>query len=239
MISFKQLFGQKNTDIKKFCVLAPFYDQQLLKVLGVPKLRKGTIYASGNSEHLSLIHTRMGATFLGDAVLYLEDSPCQYLVLLGACGATGAGQDHLDIGQLTTPRGSYAVDSFSQTLSRQTIPPAFFPADNELLDLTFRLSQGQVRSVEACCSFASFALEPEYSGYFERHKINILDMETAALFQAATVTQKKAAALLYVTDILNVKHAHRAWSVLDKIKIQKASQKAGTLLKGIAQHLAP
>ena len=57
----------------------------MLEEFGINKFHKGKPYGSGLQEHFTLIYTGMGSTLLGDAVMYLKDSPCQNLILFGAC----------------------------------------------------------------------------------------------------------------------------------------------------------
>ena len=222
---FKQLFGEKPENIKPFCLLAPFYSPDLLRALKIPRLKKGTLYACGQNDELSFIHTRIGPTFLGDAVLYLKKTPCRDLVLLGACGAVSA-EHGIDLGTLLIPSGCYAIDSFAEAASGINRDVPFYKSDAVLTEALILQAGSDGQPVKASASFASFYLETQYCDYFLKKEIAVVDLETAALFQTAALTGKRAAAVLYVTDMLNVHHPFRAWSSEEKARLRNAAQKA-------------
>ena len=233
---FKQLFGDEPTTIQSFCLLAPFYNTELLRILKIPRLEHGTLYACGHNDDLTFIHTRIGPTFLGDAVLYLEKTPCQYLVLLGACGAVSA-ESGTELGSLIFPAGSYAMDSFSGILSGGTAAFPFHKSDAALTEALAHQAGSSAQRVQAGASFASFYLESRYYDYFLKKKISVVDMEMAALFQTAALTGKKSAAALYVSDVLNVSHPFREWSESEKNLLRNASHEAARVILRTARHL--
>ncbi|MFA5261338.1 MAG: hypothetical protein WC450_08935 [Candidatus Omnitrophota bacterium] len=233
---FPILFGENPEAIKPFCLLAPFYSATLLDTLKIPRLKQGTLYACGHNHDLTFIHTRIGPTFLGDAVLYLEKTPCQNLVLLGACGAISVTPG-MELGTMIFPAGSYAMDSFSTVLSQAKTDFPFYKSDAALTEALFHQAGGTGQRVTAGASFASFYLETQYHDLFLEKKIEIIDMETAALFQTATITGKKAAAVLYVSDIVNVSHPFRQWSRAEKRLLREASQEAASIILRTAHQI--
>jgi hypothetical protein len=228
MITFKRLFGQEEHDIKPLCVLVPFLRKELLRDLGIGSWHAGNPYASGNSRDLTLVLTRPGAGWLGDAVLGLKPSPCRDIVLFGACGLT-ANTAGPGIGGLVAPATGHALDSFSALLSGEENFPRF-PARSSLRKELLALSR-KIHPVGNCASLASVLLEPRYKDYFAERKITALDMETAALFQAARRIRRNGAALLVVTDLLDQSHPYRTWTARDKTAITTAFRTGAALLR--------
>ncbi|HOY10262.1 MAG TPA: hypothetical protein PLB05_09350 [Candidatus Omnitrophota bacterium] len=226
---FRELFGEDPQAIKPFCLLAPFYSAAILDILRIPRLKQGTLYACGHNHDLTFIHTRIGPTFLGDAVLHLEKTPCQNLTLLGACGATSMTPG-MELGTPIFPSGSYAMDSFSAVLSKTKTNFPFYKSDAALTEDLFHHNGGAGQRVSAAASFSSFYLETQYRDLFLKKGIEVVDMETAALFQAAALTGKKAGAVLYVTDILDISHPFRHWSRAEKRLLQEASRQAASII---------
>ena len=81
MISFKNLFGVQPEEVQKNCVISPFLTKGLTDCLHVEELSKGKPYSAGQSDHFTFIHTQIGAPKVGDAVLYLEETACENIIL--------------------------------------------------------------------------------------------------------------------------------------------------------------
>ncbi|HPB68263.1 MAG TPA: hypothetical protein PLT76_05520 [Candidatus Omnitrophota bacterium] len=233
---FKQIFGEDQDAIKPFCLLAPFYNAGLLQAFKIPRLKQGWLYACGHNTELTFIHTRMGPAYLGDAVLHLEKTPVRNLVLLGACGAVSI-KPGMELGAIIIPSGSYAMDSFSSLLAQDMSRVSVHKSDEGLSETLWDQNSGPGQRVAAAASFASFYLETHYQDYLLQQGIDIVDMETAALFQAAALTRKKAAAILYVSDILPVSHPFRPWSREEAQVINTASLKAAETVMRAARQI--
>ena len=134
MSEFFSIFGIEEQQIKKNCVLAPFKSKNLLDHLSIGHLEKGRLYITGSNPAFTLITTGIGSALLGDAVLYLKDTPCENIILLGPCGLlkrTGG----MDIGSLVIPSECYAFDSFIQMLSNSGSGRDVFYPDKILFEI--------------------------------------------------------------------------------------------------------
>ncbi|MFA5087504.1 MAG: hypothetical protein WC552_00555 [Candidatus Omnitrophota bacterium] len=229
MNEFEAVFGVKESRIKKICVLTPYLTKGLIRNFDATPSHKGRLCSIASAPHFSLICTGIGSRAIGDAVLYLEKTPCQYILFLGSCGAfrkTAA----LDIGSLVIPRESFSFESFSQVLLKDFSSYTMSYPDEELL----RLSQTKkyfrdFRTVTGA-TFGSLKLEAENIHFLTGIGVDIIDLECSALYHAAHFIQKKAAAFLYVTDIIGQKPFY---SPLAKSESQLISLAERTVIQGI------
>ncbi|MEI8176383.1 MAG: hypothetical protein WCG78_05905 [Candidatus Omnitrophota bacterium] len=236
---FERLFGIKSSQVKKRCVLLPIATKEMITAFGVGDMKRGKIYAAGESGAITIIRTGMGPAFVGDAVLYLKESPCEEVVLFGSCGAVSA-KNGLDIGSLASPAKCYALDSFHATLSicgggSRTAPAdtnICYPDKEESVALLKEGVSEEVCSV-TCATVGSLKLEEEMGEWFAARQIDVVDMECAAFFTAAHHTGLKAAALLYVSDILHKKPYYMPSNSADQKKRARAIARAADLLHSI------
>jgi purine-nucleoside phosphorylase len=230
---FKHLFGHGPQEIRKTCLLMPMLPKGILPALGIKNFIRGRIYASGSNRFLTLIQTGVGASFLGDAVLELLPTPCQNLIIFGSCGIiqqTAA----LQIGSLIIPSKSYALESFSQLLiPKISLPQPIYP-DRELLKLFLKHCAQHYVPQANCIAFGSLKLEDNFKEFFLRNNIEIVDMESAALFSAAKHINRKALALFYATDILGIKPFFSPRSISERTSIQMAISKGINLIKSFS-----
>ncbi|MBU4458080.1 MAG: hypothetical protein KJ902_04985 [Candidatus Omnitrophica bacterium] len=210
MTKFKTLFGIKETDVKNTCLLLPLIKKDMLHGLCIERLSRGRLYASGNNSSFTIIHTGVGAGLLGDAALYLENTKCQNIIVFGSCGLVDE-IDNLNIGSLVSPSLSYSLESFTEMLSGYSKWESHKP-DKKLLEY---LINNKVKKV-TCASLGSLKLEEGYIDIFKEKNIDVADMECAALFSAVRCIKKKAAALFYVTDIINKKPFYRNLTTEDQ-----------------------
>jgi len=228
MSHFKQLFGLSPNEIKETCIIAPFIPKKSLKLFEINELTKGQFYSSGNTDQWTLIKTGVGATFVGDAVLYLEETNVKCLFFIGACGIVDQ-QLSLGLGSLVSPSKCFALESFTQILKhedRKIIES--FP--DESLASSLKLYHRDIKDT-SCISFGSIKLENDYVQLFELLKVGVIDMECAAFYLAAQSIQRKAAALLYVTDILKDKPLFSHLTDRDSQKINEGQKLSVNVLK--------
>lgn len=226
---FKALFGIGQEEIKETCVIVPFFSKDIIDGFKVSCISRGILYSAWQNDGLSLIITKMGAGFIGDAVLYLKDTKCKKLVFFGSCGALGST---FKIGDTVLIKKALSQDSFVNMLLKRKTQDVFYP-DKQLLD---RFSPGFVKA--NCLSVGSLKLEEEYIKILRNSTIDLVDMETSAFFLASKYIRKKAVSFLYVTDILktnpyyntfhkqnieelkNIAHtaSHRVFDALQKLR---------------------
>ncbi len=198
MDKFQRLFGIKNTQIKKHCLILPLIPKGVLNEFKVEKLQRGKLYACGSSDDFSVIHTGMNAGLVGDAVLYLKDGPCKKIVLFGSCGLISQNSG-LNIGSLVAPFKCYSRESFSSMLLDPDKPARAFCANRDLFKVLLKISKAKEVT---CVSVSSLKLEEEMLNIFRRKLIEVADMECSAFFSASAFTGIKAAALFYISDII-------------------------------------
>jgi purine-nucleoside phosphorylase len=190
---FKTLFGIEQDSIKETCIVTPFYSKAVIEELKVKDISNGLIYTTGYSDKFSFIITKMGAGFVGDAVLYLKNTKCKNIIFFGSCGAV---DKTLKIGDAVLVDKAYSQDSFVNMLNKKNITECYHP-DKELIQ-KYSLTLPKAN----CLSVASLKMEEEYLSESGKSDIGIVDMEAAAFLAAAEHSSLKAVCLLYVTDIL-------------------------------------
>lgn len=215
MTKFETIFGIKESEIKDTCILMPLVPKGALNNFGVKDLFRGKIYTSGNAENFTLINTGIGASFTGDAVLYLSNTNCKNLILFGSCGLVkshgGPG-----LGSLVTPVECYAMESFTNLLFKNYDFKPFFP--DKLLIESFLNNNKHILRVN-CATLGSLKLEEENANFFLEKDIRVVDMECSAFFSAAAHKHLKAMALLYISDIINEKPFYTESLPEDKVKL--------------------
>jgi len=201
MGKFKALFGIKESEIKRNCIITPLITKDIIKYFGLRNLSKGRLYNSSSSADFTLIHTGMVAGLVGDAVLYLKDTPCRNAILFGSCGLVKEKRA-LTFGSLVSPYGAYSNESFSNMLLEKKVGPGFFPANKTLYENFLKTGSNACIKKVLCSTVASLKLEEDMLKAFCKKEIDILDMECSAFFSASLSIGIKAIALFYVSDII-------------------------------------
>ena len=229
MDTFETLFGMKKTDVKKTCVLLPLLSKDVLKRIGVHRLSRGTIYSSGDSAHFTLVRTGVGPALAGDAVLYLADTRCRTIILCGSCGLVDSSRG-LQIGGLLSPTRCHAAESFTRLLEGDARGwKAYYPDKNLREQLLNAEGAGDIKSA-TCLSIGSLRLQDAMRDTIRKKAIQVVDMECASVFAAAAHTGLRAAALLYVTDIIREKPFHAELSRGDKAILTSSMENAVRIL---------
>lgn len=220
MNKFDKLFGVRAGQVRKNCVLLPCVNKDMLAGFGVKSLGRGKLYGCSNLGNFSLIHTGMSAGLVGDAVLYLKETPCENVVLFGSCGSLGK----LDIGSLVMPVKCVAQESFTEMLKGAQEPRVFYP-DNDLTEAFLQQYPDAGIKKATCLTVSSLKLEEERAQAFQDQGIDVVDMECSAFFSSARHVGLKAMSLFYVSDVVLEKPFYLPLSVQDK-KTRDASMKS-------------
>jgi len=234
---FEALFGIKESKIKKTCVLMPLVARDILLKLGIKKLSRGKLYSAANADHFTLIRTGMGTNFLGDAVLYLEDTPCENILLFGSCGSLGRSGD-LTIGSLVSPIDCYACESFSNVLQDKVEDCEVFRPDESLLEKLIKYDKKGTVKMAHCVTFASLKMEGKKLKFFSDRGIDVVDMECSALFAASDHIKRKAAALFYITDIVETHPFYEPLPAGVKTNLISSINDAVDILRGFTEVLS-
>ena len=200
---------------------------------GIIRLYKWKDKAS--TKDFTFIYTGLGSAFLGDAVLYLKDSPCQNLILFGACGLTAQTKE-LKIGSIVSPGECYAWESFSDNLFKESHNLKLSYPDKDLLNkLTVPHSWG-IKRVRGA-TLGSVNLELENLNVLKEKGIEAVDMECSAFFNAAQFIKRKAVSMLYATDIIDEKSVYAPFSPDERRLVHAARKKTADILKHFCKEL--
>lgn len=221
---FEELFGVPVSEVKKTCVLSPIPNKTLVDDLKIEIHSPGKRFQVGTAPLMTFLYTHLGAVNMGDAVLYLEKTSCENLILLGECGLL-LGHTNLDVGSLVVAQRSLALESFCLTTSGEYLKGEaflpFFVGDKKLIG---PLTQcGKDIGVEippaVCASIGSNHRKHNHTSFYKKNHIEILDMECAAFYCAADYIRRPAAAVMYVSDLIQ-----EIPSPIDSTHQQKISQ---------------
>jgi len=202
----------------------PFASGDILNGLGVKKLSRGKLYGCAHTKDFSVIHSGMGTSLTGDAVLYLKESSCMNLFLFGGCGSTGT----LVVSEVVSVSLAYEEESFSKNIFNPVHNqwPSFYP--DRTLEEAFE--KAGVLKRANCLTVSSLKLEGERLGEFKGQSIDIVDMECSAFFSAARFNKQKAVALLFVTDVVNQKPFYEERLATEKKLLQSSIKKGAHFL---------
>jgi len=215
-------------DINKTCVLLPLVPKGVLRQLRVSRLQKGSLYSSRNNGYFTVINTGMGPGLTGDAVLYLKGTPCQNLLLFGSC-ALVKEKDGLEQGGIVSPLSCYSNESFSNLLLEGGLfKEPFFP--DKILHKMLADRSGQEIKEVACATIASLKMEEDMVELFVKNGVDIVDMECSAFFSAAQHAKRKAAALLYITDVIKDKPFYGTQDPKSRLVIASSIRLAADIL---------
>lgn len=214
MNRFQSIFGIPAQNIRRTVVLLPFIQPGTLALLGIEKLQSGALYSSASTPFLSVIRTGIGASFTGDAVLYLAETAAQNILFLGTCGLIQP-VSNINTGALVIPRLSYSIESFCCILRNDYPSPLAANCDPQLAN-DARILTGLKLPDVCCASFGSLYLEEQNQPRLRALGVEVIDMECAALFLAAGKTGRRALAFLSVTDIPGEKPYYTQATSCDK-----------------------
>lgn len=194
MSDLSAYFGIEPLEIRKNCIICQVCDSMLFKNLGKAKRGSGFFSKIMNYEKATVISTKNNF-LVGDVVLQLKNTLCENIVLFGSCG--GAGD--VKIGDKFIVKKAFNFESFSEMLEMRRAPDTYYPSTILFKEFTDKNSGGALLHVK-CATTSSILLEQVYGEWFNKNKINAVDMECSSVFSAASSVNKKAIALLYVTD---------------------------------------
>ncbi|MBF0595444.1 MAG: hypothetical protein HQL22_10835 [Candidatus Omnitrophica bacterium] len=233
MEQFRQLFGIDQGSVQPNCLLLPFLPPGALAVLGISKLSRGSVFSSASIKGLTIILTGIGAGFVGDAVLYLNQTPCQNIFFVGSCGLIN-NEKGLKVGDLVLPSVAFSIESFSDILNDRiqepvTVSPDLALHSYFLKTMTISIDTG------ACVSFGSLHEEERFVPLFRKLHADVIDMECAAFFLAAHKTNKKALALIFISDILLKIRFFETMSPENKKRLSAGAEQAVAAIKNFIE----
>lgn len=206
-------FHCKPSDIRKNVILSPIWSEKNFSrhTTEIETISEGFVYdISYQGKSITYIRSGMGAPFAGDAVLALSCTPCENVIFIGSVGGL---KTSLEIGDLVLVNKSICGDGFSNYLKKPPLDASCFLTSTKpnaelssILEKTARsicdeqgitLSKGDIYSTDTI--IAQFP----HLDFIEREYDCIgIEMETSAVFNAASLVGLKAAALLQFSDVL-------------------------------------
>lgn len=212
----------------------PILSKNVLKYFGINSLAKGALYPSQSTRNLTLIRVGIGPAFTGDAALYLKNTACQNIILLGSC-ALIKEEGSLKTGSLLLADKAYNMESFSRMLSCKNLESPLFNADKKLIENLFLAGTPHIIKRVTCVTTGSLKLETEFRDLFLHNNIEAVDMECSALFSAATAIKRKSAALFYATDVIGEKSFYTPFGDHEKTAVADSIRKAAGILSEFAE----
>ncbi len=229
MTQFEVLFGIKSSRIKKNCILLPLLPKGILNEFKIDNFKRGKLYAVGDNLDFTLIHTGMGAGFVGDTVLYLKETVCRNIMLFGSCGLVMA-RNGLSIGSLVSPFKCYANESFSALLLAKKVGQSVFCAHDKLFGDFLKYGEKTGLKKVNCSTLSSLKLEEDMVDSFIESDIDVVDMECSAFFSAAKFTGLNALACFYISDIIKEKPFYLSLDTDSKSALSSAIKNAAGLV---------
>ncbi len=230
MVTFETLFGISPSEIQKTCIIAPFLTKGLTEDLRISSLQKGKPFSTGQGPSFSFIYSQIGSPLVGDAVLHLKDTPCQHVILLGACGLIRP-VSHLGLGSIVTLDKSLNLESFSKLLKKDINNLDWHYAHQNLLDRFISyVGPDNITRINGA-TLGSIKLEENFVDFFIQNKIDCVDMESSAFFSAAFHIQRKAIAVLYISDIF---HAYNVFEPVSMEYLEKMRESQRILCRMVS-----
>lgn len=203
----------KPSDIRKNVILSPTWSEKHFSryIAKIETISEGFVYdISYQGKSITYIRSGMGAPFAGDAILALSCTPCENVIFIGSVGGL---KESLVIGDLVLVNRSISGDGFSNYIEKAPLTSSSFLTSTRpnielsiLLEEIARsiceepgitLSKGDIFSIDTIV--ASFV----HLDFIEREFDCIgIEMETSAVFNAASLVGLKAAALLQLSDVI-------------------------------------
>ncbi|MGE4384385.1 MAG: hypothetical protein AB7E39_00780 [Endomicrobiaceae bacterium] len=194
MAEISYYFGIKLHEIRKVCVICPVSDHTLFSCLGKSKQYSGLFARIINYDKATIISTKNNF-LVGDIILQLKNTPCENVILFGSCGGVG----DIKISDKIIVKKVFNFESFSEMLEMKRSPDTYYPSTMLFEEFLSKSKDNDILQVK-CATTSSILLEKAYNDWFDKNKINAVDMECSLVFSAASSINRKAIALLYVTD---------------------------------------
>jgi Uridine phosphorylase len=210
----KHTIGLSSEQINEKVIIAPWWEPTSLPALG--KAAPQTLYSArikvwlieNGEEKYTYIKTGIGAPVLIDVVLALGLTKCKSIIFVGSVGSLS---EEIGIGDIVIPEFSVCGDGASRYIKRTALMnndvwgEKAYP-NKSFLDRTKKVTaeiceQNNIAwhkgyNFSADSIFAQFAHIDEIIGL----GCNVIEMETAAAFEAASMAGIPIAALFSVSD---------------------------------------
>jgi purine-nucleoside phosphorylase len=202
---FKFCFGCDPSFFTETAVITPVFPLRRFKEYGeAVKDFKGRVYSGAvlkrGNGNVTVIHCGVGDRLTGDAVLLLENTPVRNLIFAGSCG----GLKDCRIGDIVLCEKAFNGEGFSRywakdfEMEKVLDSGSLIPADEEFTERAraFSSKAGDIFTIGSLV-----AEEKGDVGKIEKKGFIGIDLELSAVYKAARVIGRKAAGLLFVSDL--------------------------------------
>jgi hypothetical protein len=222
---FRELFGLDPAAVGETCVLIPFARKNILSGLGVGKFNRGLLYSAASGGLCTVILTRIGPVFAGDAVLALAETSCREVIFLGTCGLIPPGGGR-EIGSLVCPSLWYARESFTELVRGDDSSGVVISPDPKLRLSLLRAGGLEDEKGPTGISFGSLRLQEELLPVWRGRVVEVVDLESAAVLSAASRIGIRAVSLLAVSDIVGLRPYYQILSPEEERRLREALDRA-------------
>lgn len=234
MNTIERLFGVNADEIKEDVIITPFLNLEYFARGTKPKKTKGFLFEVLTQKQFSVVKTGVGASFVGDAVMYLGETPCKRIYFIGSCASLSPHE----VGDTIVAEKALACESFTEVLHTHTDDCSFVVPKHNLADEFFEFcrsksgedNQEQQIKTASLASLGSLSLQHTVLGSLQQRGVGGVDMEASAFFSAANSLFLSCLGLFYVTDTIDQKLFFRNLSVEERKTIKTARQRTIELL---------
>lgn len=212
----QQVLGVSADEINERVIIAPWWKPEVFDNLGYEKTFLNNsddadinVWSIKTDDYnITYIQTGIGAPVLSDAVLALGGTKCYKAIFVGSVGAL---DDNISIGDIVIPKLSICGDGMSRYLKGSPLKDndAFgevsYP-DKEMYEVlksstkTICEENNIKWHVGTTFSIDTIVAQFAYIDEILQMDCNVIEMETAAAFRAASIVNIKLAALFSVSD---------------------------------------
>ena len=224
MDTFQKLYGISRSRIKRHCIISPLNESFLFSGLSIGNTHKGFFFRATETRFATILSPRFNL-LAGDCVLGLEGSLCEYIYLFGSCGALPG----MRIGDRVMVTKAYNFESFSDMLRGKPARRGICP-DARLSGEIKAFFKNAINRFVACATVNSLLLEERYAGIFKKMGVSCVDMESSLVLNAAAHRGKKAAVLMYVSDIIGKKPLYNGLRPREQQHVEQSRKALAGLL---------
>jgi len=187
----KKLFGKRKNLLKDICILTPL---PVKFFSDVKNLKKGFLYSTGDIKNISIVFSKMGQTFIGDAVMYLKNTKINKFIFIGLCGSV---YKNLKIGEITVPSKTFSFESYTDILEKKLNKKIYKP------NFDFKKHIGIKNFKKSTnITFSSFYFEKKYLNFFKELKIDTVELELSSFFSSTKLAKKQNIGFLIISDYI-------------------------------------
>jgi len=239
---FNFCYNASPKDLPETVIITPFIPLKTFSDKScVTKTFKGSLFSGiitkVKSRPFAVIFTGMGDRLAADGIMLMEKTPVEKIIFVGACGGLGKAE----IGDLIIPETAFNGEGFSKyheesfSMKKVLTFGKFAPANKKYTNSLEQFASRKLKTPGilkkgAVFTIGSFLAETQENlSRIEQKNFIGIDLELSAVYRAANVIKRKAAALTVVSDLPKKKPLWEKPNAIDKKKYTKNRNKLITL----------